>query len=67
MRCARPRPARAARAGARDRRACRAVLREVVPGPGADRVLAPELAAAEDLVASGAIWRAAAEGGAALA
>ncbi len=47
--------------------AVRAVLREVVPGPGADRVLAPELAAAERLVAGGAIWRAAVDGGALLA
>jgi len=47
--------------------AVRGLLREVVPGPGADRVLAPELAAADELVASGAVWRAAVEGGAALA
>ncbi len=33
-------------------------LREVVPGPGPDRHLAPELAAAEELVTSGAILRA---------
>ncbi len=47
--------------------AVRRLLRESVPGPGPDRVLAPELAAAAELVASGAIWRAAVEGGAALA
>jgi histidine ammonia-lyase len=47
--------------------AVRGLLREAVPGPGADRVLAPELAAADELVASGAVWRAAVEGGAALA
>jgi histidine ammonia-lyase len=32
-----------------------ALLRERVPGPGRDRFVAPELAAAEDLVASGAL------------
>ncbi len=32
-----------------------AALREVVPGPGPDRFLAPELAAAEELVGSGAL------------
>jgi histidine ammonia-lyase len=37
-----------------------AALRERVPGMGADRFLSPELAAAEHLVASGAILRAAA-------
>jgi histidine ammonia-lyase len=37
-----------------------AVLREAVPGPGPDRFLAPELAAAEKLVASGRIADAAA-------
>jgi histidine ammonia-lyase len=47
--------------------AVRALLRESVPGPGADRVLAPELAAAERLVASGAVCRAAVDGGAPLA
>ncbi len=36
-------------------------LREVVPGPGPDRHLAPELAAAEELVRSGAILAAAEE------
>jgi histidine ammonia-lyase len=36
-----------------------AVLREHVPGPGADRHLTPELAAAEALVASGALVAAA--------
>ena len=35
--------------------AARALLRERVPGPGLDRWLAPELAAAEDLVGSGAL------------
>jgi len=34
-------------------------MRPVVPGPGADRFLAPELQAADDLVASGAIVEAA--------
>jgi histidine ammonia-lyase len=34
-------------------------LREHVPGPGPDRHLAPELAAAESLVASGALVAAA--------
>lgn len=35
--------------------AARDALRAVIPGPGADRELAPELAAAEALVASGAV------------
>jgi histidine ammonia-lyase len=39
--------------------AVRDVLRKQVPGPGPDRVLAPELAAAEALVRSGAIIEAA--------
>ena len=47
----RPAPATAAAVGA---------LRTAVPGPGPDRVLAPELAAAEALVASGAVVDAAA-------
>ncbi|HKA05406.1 MAG TPA: histidine ammonia-lyase [Acidimicrobiales bacterium] len=34
-------------------------LRDVVPGPGPDRVLAPELAAATELVTSGALLQAA--------
>ena len=45
---------RCARRG--DRRGARR-LREAVPGPGPDRYLAPELAAAEQLVRSGALWR----------
>jgi histidine ammonia-lyase len=39
--------------------AVRALLRAHVPGPGTDRFLAPELAAAEDLVRSGAVLAAA--------
>jgi histidine ammonia-lyase len=39
--------------------AARALLREQVPGPGPDRELAPELAAAEQLIASGALVAAA--------
>ena len=39
--------------------AVRDALREVVPGPGPDRWLAPELAAAADLVGSGAVTAAA--------
>jgi histidine ammonia-lyase len=39
--------------------AVRDVLRKQVPGPGPDRVLAPELAAAEALIRSGAIIEAA--------
>ena len=35
--------------------AARAAVRAVVPGPGPDRWLAPELVDAEELVASGAI------------
>ena len=35
--------------------AARAALREVEPGPGGDRWLAPELAAVEELVSSGAL------------
>ena len=42
----RPGPGTAAALGA---------LREHVPGPGPDRFLAPELAAAEELVGSGAV------------
>jgi len=40
-------------------RAVRDALREVVPGPGTDRFLAPELAAAEEFVRSGAVLDAA--------
>jgi histidine ammonia-lyase len=40
-------------------RAVRDALRTVVPGPGTDRFLAPELAAAEEFVRSGAVVRAA--------
>ena len=43
---------------ARGTGAARDALRSVVPGPGPDRWLAPELAAAESLVADGAILRA---------
>ncbi len=39
--------------------AVRTALRERVPGPGADRYLAPELAAAEAMVASGELLAAA--------
>jgi histidine ammonia-lyase len=39
--------------------AVRQVVRGRVPGPGPDRYLAPELAAAEELVRSGAILAAA--------
>jgi histidine ammonia-lyase len=39
--------------------AVRAAVREVVPGPGDDRYLAPEIASAVDLVASGALVTAA--------
>src|SRR6202140_1534187 len=39
--------------------AVRDLLRKYVPGVGADRVLAPELAAAEELIRSGAIVKAA--------
>lgn len=51
----------AARAPAPATAAVVAALREGVDGPGPDRWLSPELAAAEDLVRSGAIARAAAE------
>jgi histidine ammonia-lyase len=44
-----------------------AALREVVPGPGPDRWLAPELAAAETLLAEGALLAAVAGAGVALA
>ena len=54
LRGARARPARTARAGPRHA-AARAAVRAVVPGPGPDRWLAPELAEAEALVASGAV------------
>lgn len=37
-----------------------AALREAVPGMGPDRFLSPELAAAEQLIGSGAVVRAAA-------
>lgn len=39
--------------------AVRDLLRTRVPGPGPDRQLAPEIAAAEELIASGAVLRAA--------
>ena len=47
--------------------AARAALRTVVPGVGPDRWLAPELAAAEDLLRGGAVLRAVADAGVALA
>lgn len=40
-------------------RAVRDLLRETIPGPGPDRYLAPELAAAEELVRAGTVLRAA--------
>ncbi|HVF03765.1 MAG TPA: histidine ammonia-lyase [Frankiaceae bacterium] len=43
--------------------AARDAIRAAVPGPGPDRWLAPELAAAEDLVEDGAILRAVAAAG----
>ena len=46
--------------------AARDALRTVVPGPGPDRWLAPELAEAEELVRDGAILRAVADAGVAL-
>jgi histidine ammonia-lyase len=46
--------------------AARRVLREHVPGPGPDRHLAPEIAAAVDLVSDGALLAAATSAGAAL-
>jgi histidine ammonia-lyase len=39
--------------------AVRDALRDVVPGPGPDRWLAPDLAAAEELIRSGAVTGAA--------
>jgi histidine ammonia-lyase len=47
--------------------AARAALRAVVPGPGPDRWLAPELAAAEDLLRTEAVQRAVVDAGVPLA
>ena len=55
LRRARPRPARAAASPGRARGAALAAVRARVAGPGPDRWLAPELAAAEELVGSGAL------------
>ena len=41
-------------------------LRETVPGPGTDRYLAPELAAAYEFVLDGGVERAIADAGIAL-
>jgi histidine ammonia-lyase len=46
--------------------AAREALRRSVPGPGTDRWLAPELAAAEEALRSGAVERAVADAGVAL-
>ena len=55
LRRARARAARAARAGRGHRRRARCGARGGVPGAGPDRWLAPELAAVEELLASGAL------------
>ena len=54
-----PRPVRAPLTPAAGTGAALAAVREVVGGPGPDRWLAPELAAAEALVRSGAVLAAA--------
>ena len=54
LRRARARPARAAAAGRRAARPRCGAVRARIDGPGADRRLAPDLAAAEELVATGA-------------